>query len=74
MIMISLLQYFILGHISTRNCVVEEFDAFLLDLQSIKKKLVIYKTRKIMSHVNNTEFYYDLNLLLLFLHLRNRSA
>ena len=55
--MISLLQYFILGHIPTRICVVEEFDAFLLDLQSIKKKLVIRKTRNIMSHVNNTEFY-----------------
>ena len=74
MMMISLLQHFILGHISTRICVVEEFDAFLLDLQSIKRKLVICKTRKIMSHVNNTEFYYDLNLLLLFLNLRNRSA
>ena len=74
MIIISLLQYFILGHISTRICAVEEFDAFLLDWQSIKKKLVIYKTRKILSHVNNTEFYYDLDLLLLFLNLRNRSA
>ena len=72
--MISLLQHFILGHISTRNCVVEEFDAFLLDLQSIKKKLVIYKTRKILSHVNNTEFYYDLDLLLLSFHIPNRSV
>ena len=72
--MISLLQYFIIGHISTRICVVKEFKAFLLDWQSIKKKLVIYKTRKILSHVNNTEFYYDLDLLLLSLDILNRSV
>ena len=67
--MISLLQYSILGHISTRICIVKEFKAFLLDWQSIKKKSVIYKTRKILSHVNNTEFYYDLDLLLLSFNL-----
>ena len=69
--MISLLQYFILGYISTRICVVEEFDAFLLDWQSIKKKSFIYKTCKIMSHVTNTEFYFDLGLLLLSIDLLN---
>ena len=72
--MVSLLQDIILGHISTRICVVEEFDAFLRDLQGIKRKLVVCKTRKIMSHINITEFYYDLDLLLLFLNLRNRST
>ena len=74
MVMISLLQYFILGHSPTRICIVEEFVAFLLDLQSINKKLVFHKTRKIMSHVNNTKFYYDLDLLLLSFDLLSRSV
>ena len=48
MVTILLLQYFILGHIPTRICVVEEFDAFFTRFAKHQEKV---------GHSQNPQYY-----------------